>query len=143
MNFTPYLHKVNYYETDKMGIVHHSNYIRWFEDTRLHFLECAGYSYEEMEKDGIMIPVLGVSVRYKAAVLFGDTVAITPKIVFFNGFKLGVEYEVKNAETGVLNATGTSEHFFTDADLKPLRVKNKFPRAYDVFNNVLNVDLLP
>jgi acyl-CoA thioester hydrolase len=141
MNFTPYIHKVNYYETDKMGIVHHSNYVRWFEDTRLHYLECAGYPYEKMEKDGIMIPVLGVSVRYKAAVQFGDIVAITPKIVSFNGFKLGVLYEVKNAETGVLHATGASEHFFTDSDLKPLRVKNKYPRVYDVFNDCLGIDL--
>jgi acyl-CoA thioester hydrolase len=137
MSFTPYIHKVNYYETDKMGIVHHSNYIRWFEDTRLHFLECAGYPYAEMEKDGIMIPVLSVSVSYKNAVFFGDSVEIVPKIVSFNGFKLGVEYTVKNAETGVLNAVGTSEHFFTDKSLKPIRVKKSYPRVFDVFNKNL------
>jgi acyl-CoA thioester hydrolase len=135
MAFAPYIHKVNYYETDKMGIVHHSNYIRWFEDARLHFLECAGYPYAEMEKDGIMIPVLSVSVSYKSAVTFGDTVAVLPKIVFFNGFKLGVEYTVTNADTGVLNATGTSEHFFTDSELRPLRVKKKYPRVFDAFND--------
>jgi acyl-CoA thioester hydrolase len=140
MNITPYIHTVNYYETDKMGIVHHSNYVRWFEDSRLHFLECAGYPYTEMEKDGIMIPVLSVSVEYKAAVLFGDTVEITPKIVMFNGFKMGVRYTVKNAETGVLNALGTSEHFFTDKNLKPLRVKKSYPRVFDVFNDHLETD---
>jgi acyl-CoA thioester hydrolase len=134
MEFTPFIHRVNYYETDKMGIVHHSNYVRWFEDARLHYLECAGYPYTEMEKDGIMIPVLSVSVEYKAAVLFGDSIIITPKIESFNGFKLAVLYTVKNAETGVLNATGTSQHFFTDSELHPIRVKNKFPRVFEAFN---------
>ena len=52
-----YIRKVQYYETDRMGIVHHSNYIRWFEEARIFYMEKMGYSYSEMEKTGIMIPV--------------------------------------------------------------------------------------
>ncbi len=54
----PYERTAHYYETDRMGIIHHSNYIRWFEETRIHYLDKAGYPYSEMEKDGVMIPVL-------------------------------------------------------------------------------------
>lgn len=52
----PYERTAHYYETDRMGIIHHSNYIRWFEETRIHYLDKAGYPYSEMEKDGVMIP---------------------------------------------------------------------------------------
>ena len=47
-----YIHKVNYYETDKMGITHHSNYIRWMEEARIDFLEQIGFSYDKLEKEG-------------------------------------------------------------------------------------------
>ena len=56
MNITPYVHKVAYYETDRMGIVHHSNYIRIMEEARLDFLSQIGFGYDEMEKQGIISP---------------------------------------------------------------------------------------
>jgi acyl-CoA thioester hydrolase len=131
--FTPYLHTVSYYETDKMGIVHHSNYLRWFEDARLHFLECAGYPYTTLESDGIMIPVRNVSCSYKAAVRFGDTVKIVIKILSFNGFRFNVEYLVTNAANDTVHAVGSSEHFFTDMNLKPVRTEKKHPKIFEVF----------
>jgi acyl-CoA thioester hydrolase len=139
--FTPYLHTVSYYETDKMGIVHHSNFIRWFEDARLHFLECAGYPYTRLETDGIMIPVRSVSCSYKAAVRFGDTVKIIVKIISFNGFRFSVEYLVTNAEYDTVHAVGTSEHFFTDMTLKPVRAEKKHPKIYEVFAERVGKDL--
>ena len=57
----PYLHKTQYYETDQMGVVHHSNYIRWFEEARTDLLERAGLGYNKMEKLGIAVPVLSAS----------------------------------------------------------------------------------
>jgi len=67
-----YEHRVSYYETDQMGIVHHSNYIRWFEDARVDFLEKVGFSYAKMEEIGIMIVVLGASCDYKVYARFGE-----------------------------------------------------------------------
>jgi acyl-CoA thioester hydrolase len=132
-SFTPYFHTVSYYETDKMGIVHHSNYVRWFEDARLHFLECAGFPYTRMEASGIMIPVRNVTCSYKAAIRFGDTVKINVIIDSFNGFRFNVSYTVKGAESGILHAEGTSEHFFTDMDLRPIRTKKEYPEIFEVF----------
>ena len=63
-----YTHRVQYYETDQMGIVHHSNYIRWFEEARLDFMEKIGCSYAAVEASGIMIPVLSASCQYKTMV---------------------------------------------------------------------------
>ena len=63
-----YKHKVQYYETDQMSIVHHSNYIRWFEEARIDFLEQIGMNMEEIERNGVQIPVLSVSSNYRSSV---------------------------------------------------------------------------
>ena len=99
---TPYERKAFYYETDQMGVIHHSNYIRWFEEARVDFLEKAGFSYKRMEDMGVMIPVLGASCEYKNAVRFSDTVIIVPKIKEFNGFKMTVTYRVIRKRTTCL-----------------------------------------
>ncbi len=138
----PYERTPHYYETDKMGIVHHSNYIRWFEETRIHYLEQAGYPYKKMEENGVMIPVLSAACEYKNAVRFGETVLIVPKIEDFNGFKLHVSYRVIGKEKGDLRATGETRHFFTDMNLKPVRTKNSYPGIYKVFADYIGVDFL-
>ena len=71
-----YTHRVQYYETDQMGIVHHSNYIRWFEEARIDWMRHCGISYREMEKQGIIVPVLGVEATYRQMVHFDDLVDI-------------------------------------------------------------------
>ena len=63
--YTGYLREPFYYETDQMGIIHHSNYIRWFEEARVALLEHLDFSYKKIEEQGIIIPVLGVSCEYK------------------------------------------------------------------------------
>lgn len=136
-----YEHRVSYYETDQMGIVHHSNYIRWFEDARVDFLEKVGFSYDKMEELGVMIVVLGASCDYKFSARFGDKVIIIPKIAEFNGFKLSVTYRVLNKADGTLLATGETKHCFTDLKLKPVRTKKDFPDIYKVFNDYVGVDL--
>ena len=64
MNIQPYQHIAQYYETDQMGIIHHSNYIRWFEESRIDYLKQIGLPYEDMEKNGMISPVLEVSCQY-------------------------------------------------------------------------------
>ena len=69
---TPCEHKVQYYETDGMGIVHHSNYIRWFEEARVGLLEQLGFGYDRIEAEGFSSPVLEVTCQYKTMARFGD-----------------------------------------------------------------------
>ncbi len=131
---TTYLHKVQYYETDGMRIVHHSNYIRWFEEARMEALRRAGLDYDKMEEFGIMIPVLSVSCEYKQAVVFGETVRIETQVQSFNGLKFEVGYRIIEEENGVLHATGTSTHCFLDWNLKPVNVRKKAPHIYEYFS---------
>lgn len=138
----PYERTAHYYETDKMGIVHHSNYIRWFEEARIHFLKEAGCPYEKMEENGVMIPVQSATCEYKNAVRFGETVIIVLKVEEFNGFRFRISYRVIGKEKGDLKVTGETRHFFTDMSLKPVRTKTEYPEIYKVFHDYIGVDFL-
>ena len=85
-----YTHKVQYYETDKMGVVHHSNYIRWMEEARVAFLDEIGYGYVRLEADGIISPVTGIECQYKRPVRFGDAVMIRVTIAEYRGVRLEI-----------------------------------------------------
>lgn len=81
---------INYYETDKMGVVHHSNYIRYLEEARCAWLKSMGMPFEVLEENGITIPVLGVNCEYKHHVTFGDTIIIKPYIINYTGVRMTV-----------------------------------------------------
>ena len=122
-----YIHKVQYYETDKMGITHHSNYIRWMEEARVDFLEKIGFSYAKLESDGIIAPVIGINCEYKESTKFSDEILIETNVKEFKGVRLVMEYIMTNNKTGKLVLKGTSEHCFVDEKNKPIILKKKFP----------------
>ncbi len=141
MKMKPFYRTALYYETDKMAVVHHSNYLRWLEEARIDFLEQAGLPYDKMEKDGIMIPVLSAYCKYKYAVRFNETVCIKMKLEDFTGLKFRISYRVTDKETDEIRITGETEHFFVDSSFKPIRVKNVCPKIYEVFKELVGVDL--
>lgn len=124
-----YSHKVQYYETDKMGITHHSNYIRWMEEARIFYLGQLGYDYDKLEEDGIISPVIGVNCNYKKTTTFADRIDIETRVIEFNGVKLKLYYEMKN-EAGDIVFTGESMHCFLDANGRPIRLEKQFPDFY-------------
>lgn len=125
-----YLHKVQYYETDQMAIVHHSNYIRWFEEARVDCMDQIGYGYKRMEAEGIISPVVSVQAEYKSMTRFGDVLRIEVKVLEFNGVKLHLGYHIYDNETGELRCQGESQHCFIDPEGKLLSVKRANPAFY-------------
>ena len=125
---TIYDRSINYYETDQMGIVHHSNYIRYFEEARLDMMEQVGLSYAAMEEHGLIIPVLSVACEYIKPVLFGEKVQIHTRLVKFDGIKMQFVYEIY--WEGELRTKGESRHCFLDKEMKPVRMKRQFPEIY-------------
>ena|SRR5699024_3831864 len=125
-----YVHKVQYYETDQMKIVHHSNYIRWFEEARTAWMDAIGFSYARMEEEGVIVPVLSVDCQYKTMSKFGETVEIDISISSFTGVRIIFSYEVRDAETKEVRATGESSHAFLNADYRPISVKRNHPDIY-------------
>lgn len=122
-----YTHKVNYYETDKMGITHHSNYIRWMEEARIDFLEQIGFGYAKLEADGIISPVIGVECDYKTSTTFGDSVEIDVEVESFKGVKLTLRYTITKADSEELVATGRTRHCFVNQEGRPVILKKTFP----------------
>lgn len=131
MELKPYLRHVNYYETDQMAIVHHSNYIRWFEEARLDFMDQIGYNYRKFEKTGLIIPVVDVSCKYLVSAKYDDTMSIRAILTQFTGVRMAFRYEVRFQGTGELAATGTSTHCFLDENRKPVSIKHRDRALYD------------
>ena len=136
MNYI-YERKINYYETDRMGIVHHSNYIRFLEEARCAFLDALDMPYSMLESLGIMIPVLGVQCDFKHHVTFNDTILIDVSIKAFNGVRLVMQYTITDKNSGNLVLTGETKHCFTNTDLKPINLKKHFENIYEKFNKTL------
>ena len=122
MGFT-FERKINYYETDKMGVVHHSNYIRYMEEARCAWLESIEMPFSVLEENDITIPVLGVNCSYKYHVTFDDTIIIKPFVKEYTGVRMTVGYEVEDKKTGKIILTGETKHCFTNKSLKPINLK--------------------
>ena len=121
----PYKRKVQYYETDMMGIAHHANYLHWMEEARIDFMDQLGYSYAEMEGHGVFSPVRSVACEYKRPCTFNDEIAITVSIAAFSGARLVLKYVGLRGDEEIF--TATSEHAFVDEKGRILRLKRAVP----------------
>ena len=111
----------------RSGIVHHSNYARFFEEARLEYLNQAGLPYASLEEMGIVVPVLACSSRNKRPLRFPQEFSVTCKLEAFNGIRFRVSYTIYvKGEKGVA-ATGETEHCFVDRAMRPLRVDKHYP----------------
>lgn len=101
-----YEHVVQYYETDRMGCVHHSNYIRWFEEARTWLMAEGGFGYDRMEALGVMSPVLKAEAEYRTMARFGETVVIETRVEQYTGTRIAFSYAVRDKATGALRCQG-------------------------------------
>ncbi len=114
-----YQHKVQYYETDKMGIVHHSNYIRWMEEARIDFLEEIGFGFDKLEAAGLVSPILSVECKYIKSTRFPEVIDIEVSILEFTGVKFKLAYVMKNAAGEKV------------CDGRPARLNKEYPDFYE------------
>lgn len=127
-----YLHKVQYYETDKMGVVHHSNYIRWFEEARTELLAHMGLPYDWLESEGIMSPVVAVECGYERPARFGDTVKVDVRLSEVGNVRITFSYVVIDCETGERRVAGKSRHCFTNEGGTPISLKRERPDLFKI-----------
>lgn len=126
---------VRYYETDQMGIVHHSNYIRYFECGRTAMLKELGLPLEKIEEAGVMLPVVSVECRYKVPAKLGDTLKVVSIINEAPRAKLVIRNEIFNP-AGLLVCEGEVLLGFIDSHTRrPVRC----PKALaDIFEKHFN-----
>lgn len=123
-----YKHKVNYYETDRMGVTHHSNYVRFMEEARVDFLEQIGWGYDKMEAEGIVSPVVNISVDYKKTTTFADVIEIQIAVQKISAFKLILDYTM--ICNGEVACTAHSSHCFLDKEGRPVVIEKKYPQMF-------------
>ena len=126
-----YKRTANYYETDQMGIVHHSNHIRYFEEARLSFMKSIDCDAARMEQDGIIIPNVDAYAKYITPVRFQDEMEIEVKLAKFTGVIMRYEYTVRLAKSGETASVGHTEHCFVNDKVKPMSLRRKFPEYFD------------
>lgn len=126
-----YLRTVNYYETDKMGVTHHSNYIRFMEEARVAFMGAIGYSYAKCEADGIVSPVMGIDCKYKSPCTFADTVEVSLNVLEISALKMKFGYTMR--VEGKVVFTAESLHCFLDAKTgRPIKLLEFYPGVGEV-----------
>lgn len=123
-----YRHKVQYYETDKQGVTHHSNYIRIMEETRVDAMEQMGFGYERMEAAGVFSPVMAVTCDYKRPTTFADIIEVEFYVVELS--KLKAKFAYKMTCQDKLVCQGTSLHCFLDSNGRPVAVEERFPEFH-------------
>ena len=137
MKMKPYRRKANYYETDQMGIIHHSNYIRWFEEARVDFLEQLDFSYKKVVEHGIEFGLLDVYCEYKSMLRFGDIVDVYVSLTEIKNMKMTINYKIIDVASGELCTLGKTQHFFYDRNEKrPVALKKAIPELYEFFSTL-------
>lgn len=137
-----YIHSVKYYETDKMGITHHSNYIRWMEEARIDFMSAIGLDYASMESMGIYSPVTAVECKYVSPTTFPEEIKIAVSVEEFKGIKLKIKYVMSNS-VGKTVCESHSEHCFLNNQGKIVMLKKEYPDIYQAFNNLVETKAQP
>ena len=118
--------RVRFVETDLMGVVHHANYLRWFEMGRVEYLRQAGVFLTELMADGIVFPITHVECQYRASAKFDDIILIETTLEEVSPVKMLFTYQVVRKEDKVLLATGSTQNVFTDTSGKIVRLSAKY-----------------
>ena len=136
-NLESYVRVVNYYETDQMQVVHHSNYARYLEEARLHLMDQVGLSYDKLEQMGIIIPVLELHDYYTKSITYGDVIEIKPTIIKLSPVRFTLKYEILRSGTDEVLHTAQTSHAFVDTEFKPMNLKKAFPEVYSIFEELV------
>ena len=123
--------RVRYAETDKMGVVYHSNYLIWFEIGRTDWLRQTGWTYREMEADGIQLPVIEAHCEYRQGARYDDDVDIRTQAKKLSPVRIQFDYEATRRADGVVLAIGHTVHATIDRDGRPVRMPE---RVKDLFS---------
>lgn len=135
---------VRYAETDCMGVVHHAVYPIWFEVARTDYIKKAGMSYSDMEKGGIMLPVAGISCRYRQPAKYDDELVVTARITRLSPARIEFSYTVTRKTDGALLTEGESSHGFVDSSsFKPVNFKKAMPELFARMEEEFNKDQMP
>lgn len=135
---------IRYGETDMMGIVHHANYVLYFEDARTRLLEELGYPYERIEREGFQSPVVSVELHYGKPLHYGDKPVVRTKVAALTQMKVVFSYEIFESQEAMESGakpscSGKSVHCIVEAaTFKPVSMKKATPELYLLYQEALS-----
>ncbi len=112
---------VRYVETDAMGVVHHSNYVVWFEVARSEYRRRHPENYAELDRQGVFLPIAELEVRYRAPARYGDVITVRSWVVELKSRRVTFAHEVRRASDGQVLAEGETVHICLDLQNGALR----------------------
>lgn len=119
--------RVHFYDTDAMGVVHHANYIRWFETGRVEFLRSIGIDLNEMMNDGILFPIVEIQAKYLNPAKFDDELELETTAAALTKAKMEFQYKIRKVGDEKILVEGFSRNVFTDAASgKIIRLPEKY-----------------
>ena len=128
--------RVRYCETDRMGCVHHSRYYPWFEIARTEMMAESGLRYSDMEKGGVMMPLVETHCKYIVPAVYDDVLIIRTLVEKLSPVKVTFAYEVVRKADGVLLARGSTVLAFTMLDFKPVNLKKYNPEFWELVSSL-------
>ena len=116
--------RVRYADTDQMGVVYYANYLVWFEVARTEWLRDGGWSYREMEADGIALPVIEAHCEYRQPARYDDEIEIWTVAKMLTPVRIRFDYEARKADD-TISATGHTVHAALGPDGRPRRLPGR------------------
>ena len=122
-----YKHEVKYYECDRMGVTHHSNYVRFMEEARVDWLDQLGFGFDKIEAENVFSPVISISCEYKCPTTFKDIIEIEVRISRMSEMKFDFTYTMR--VEGKVVCIGQSSHCFIENN-RPVAISKRLPDFY-------------
>jgi len=117
--------RVRYADTDQMGVTYHANYLVWFEVGRTDWLRHHGWTYRDMEQDGIQLPVIEAFCRYLVPARYDDELEVHTRATLLTPVRVRFDYELRVSASGTLSATGYTVHAALGASGRPCRLPDR------------------
>lgn len=133
---------VRYAETDCMGVVHHATYPIWYEIARTDYIKAVGMSYAQMEQNGVMLPVTGITCKYRSPAHYDDNLLIHARITRLSPARIEFAYTVQRSGESEILAEGTSTHGFVDSQsFRPINLAGRMPELYELLKQAASADI--
>jgi acyl-CoA thioester hydrolase len=122
--------RARYAETDQMGVVYHANYLVWFEVARTDLLRHLGWTYREMEKSGVRLPVIEVQCTYRSPARYDDEIEVRTTGRLLSGVRVEFTYEAVVMPGGISSAVGVTRHAALNMNGRPCRLPDRIREAF-------------
>lgn len=117
--------RVRYAETDAMGVAYHATYFAWFEVGRCELLRSRGWTYREMEGEGVRLPVIEASSEYLQPAVYDDELEVRARATVISRVRVAFDYEVARRVDGALLARGRTVHAAVNGNGRPCRLPER------------------